>query len=204
MPQPFLIYTLSRSRTAWLSEFLTYGPWWCEREIAVAMRSIQDVVDWFGRPYVGTCETGVAQGHWLLRHYVPGIREVVVRRPVEEVIQSMLALKIDGFRYEEPSLRRTMEYGDRLLAKISARPGVLSMTYADLETETACQRLFEHCLQMPFDREWWLRRKDVNIQIDIGDILRYYHANISAISAFKQSCKTDLRRLARAGLIRTK
>lgn len=204
MTAPFIIHTLGRSRTAWLSEFLSYGPWWCEREIAISMRSLDDVAKWFRRPNVGTVETAACYGHWLLRQSVPDIREAVIRRPVEDVIRASLANGIKaGVNYDEPELRRLITYGDRMLEKIAARPGVLSLDYADLETEAGCRKVFEFCLGLPFDREWWLKWKDENVQISLVDIVYYYADNLDAITAFKQLCKSELRHLARAGLLET-
>ena len=203
MPQPFIIYTLSRSRTAWLSEFLTYGPWFVEREIAIGMRSLDDVANWFACPNVGTVETAACYGHWLLRQAVPGIREAVVRRPVEAVIQSSLAAgEAVGITYDESHLRRLLTYGERMLTKISARPGVLTLDYADLETEAGCRAIFEFCLETSFNREWWLRWRDVNVQISLLDLVRYYAANLAEITTWKQTAKAELRHLVRTGKLK--
>lgn len=203
MTPPFLIHALSRSRTAWLSEFLTYGPWRCGHEIAMHMRSLQDVRDFFAMPYVGTAETAAAQGYWLARHYAPGLREVVIRRPIEEVVQSFMALDLGpGYEYDEAALRKRMAYGDRMLDKIADRPGVMQIDYRDLETEEGCADIFEHCLQAPFDRAHWLKWKNVNVQVDMRRFIRYYHAHEPAIVEFKRICKAELRQLARAGALK--
>jgi hypothetical protein len=41
--RPFMIFALPRSRTAWLSEFLSYQGWTCWHEIAIQMRDFSEV-----------------------------------------------------------------------------------------------------------------------------------------------------------------
>jgi hypothetical protein len=162
------------------------------------MRSLAQVRALFALPNIGTAETGVAQGYHLIRRCAPNITEIVIRRPLEDVVQSMLALDLDGFRYEEAALRRHMAYGDRCLDRIEQR-GATSLSYAALDTEAGCRFIFENCLGSPFDRDWWLQWKDVNVQVDVAAMLRYYHQHLPEITAFKRECKVELRRLVRAG-----
>lgn len=202
MTVPFIIYGLPRSRTAWLSVFLSYKEVQCFHEIAVCMRSIEDVRKFFSRPAIGTCETAAAQGRDLLRYVVPNIKEVVVLRPVEEVIDSFLKIDTaDIVKYDHKLLRRNMEYGDRVLRKIAKDRNVLVIEYKDLDKEETCANIFEHCLPYRFDKEWWLSLKDDNIQADIKGVLGYYHKNRTVIEAFKRICKSELRRLFYSGAI---
>lgn len=200
--RPFIVYSLPRARTAWLSEFLSYDTWKCHHEAATSMRSIDDVSAFFAQPCTGTVETAAAQGWRLLHHHVPGIRATVIRRPVDAVMQSMLAVDLAGeFVYDAPKLRKVMEYGDRMLAEISAQPKVLTVAWEGLGHEDVCAAIFEHCLPLKFDRAWlrfWWGR---NVQIDIRGMLRDYHANRAAIDEFKSVCWRELRALRRAGAI---
>lgn len=199
---PFIVYGLPRSRTAWLSSFLSYGDFVCHHEAAITMRCVSDIVSFFNRPRTGTCETAAAQGWKLLHHHVPDIRAVVVRRPVDEVVAAILAMDTRGaVIYDERMLRRNMEYGARMLDKISAHPGVLAVDYADLDDPGACAAIFEHCLSEPFDATWWKSLKDQNIQVDPVENLRYYHSNRDSVDGFKRACRSEINRLARARLI---
>ena len=85
---PFIVYALPRSRTKWLSRFLTYGGWTCWHDVAVGMRSMADVDRFFARPNTGTAETGAAPGWMLLAQRFPDMRVVVVRRPVRSTSPS--------------------------------------------------------------------------------------------------------------------
>lgn len=202
MGTPFLVYSISRSRTAWLSKFLSYGPWQCIHELALFMRTRDDMVDFFRHTYVGAADTAAAHGYWLARYYAPALREVVVRRPVEDVVQSYLVLSRDTpFFYDEPLLRKRMEYGERMLDRIVKRPGVLEVSFSDLHTEATGKAVFEHCLQLPFDADWWRYWSPVVVQLDMAKFLTYYHEHRQDITTFKRICKADLRRLARDGAL---
>jgi len=199
----FIVYALPRSRTAWLSMFLTYSQWNCCHEmLGLYLKTLPQTIAFFKLPNVGTVETAGAEGRWLIRHYAPGIREAVIRRSLDDVMRAMMATSTNAFTYDELTLRKRLEYGDRMLDRVAARPGVLALAYADLDTEEGCKAIFEHCLQLPFDRDWWEQWRDENVQIDIGEMLQRYHANLDEITAYKQSCKSELRRLARANLLK--
>lgn len=205
MMRPFIIYALPRSRTAWLSAFLTYREWRCYHEQAIYMRSMEDVRALFSVPNRGCAETAAIQGRPLIRHAIPGIREVVVLRPVDEVIESVMRLDLGGsIRYDRDVLRRNMEYGDRQLRKAAKEPGVLAVDYADLQKEETCAAIFEHCLPYRFDANWWDEMKNRNIQADAREVIRYYHQHRGAVDQFKRYCKTELRRLYRLGAFSTR
>src|SRR5665213_2297771 len=123
MIRPFIIYALPRSRTAWLSTFLTYRDWKCHHEPLVFMRKIEDIVAFFWRHNSGMAESAAGPGWRLIHHYFPGIRAVVIHRPIEDVIGSMMRLEVPGFRYEEEPLRKVMTYGHRVLQQIAQQPG---------------------------------------------------------------------------------
>ncbi len=96
-----------------------------------------------------------------------------------------------------------MRYGERMLRKIAEKPGVLVANFHDLDKEEVCKNIFEHCLQRDFDREHWLNLRNQNIQVDFKAVLNYYLKNRPAIDNFKKVCKDELRRLAKAGLIKS-
>lgn len=195
----FIVYALPRSRTAWLSAFLTYRDWTCHHEAAIQMRSVVDAVSFLRCPNTGTAETAAAQGFKIIQHHIPDIRSVVIRRPVDDVVDAMLNVDVSGVAtYDRRLLQRNMEHGARCLDRIT---GALVVNYADLEREDVCAAVFEHCLPYRFDRKWWEDMRGRNIQADVRAVLRYYFNNRDAVERFKVACKTEMRHLARAGLI---
>lgn len=198
MTVPFIIYALPRSRTAWLANFLSYKDWECYHESAMFMRSMEDVRAFFSSDNVGCAETAAAQGRHLIRSVTSSIKEVVILRPVDEVINSLLSVDLAGVAVYDPILlRKNMESGDRALRKIAKDSGVLVVNYDDLNKEKICAQIFEHCLPYKFDKQWWESLRDKNIQVDVKAVFRYYHKHRQAIEEFKRHCKLELFKLRR-------
>lgn len=190
---PFIIYALPRSRTAWLAAFLTYGEWVCHHEQAIFLRHPSDIKERFSRAKTGYAETAAAAGWALIHRACPDVREVVIRRPVEDVIESVMAVDISGVAvYDRRRLEAGMKRGIRSLERISAHPGVLTVNYADLEREDVCAEIFEHCLPYRFDRDWYRSMAPKNIQADVKAVLTYFFANKPEIDNFKAECKREL------------
>lgn len=200
---PFIVYALPRSRTAWMAEFLTYGGWGCWHEQSIYMRRIEDLKALLSNPGIGTVETAAAQGWRLLHHYNPDVNAVVVRRPIDDVVRSMMATDLKGeAHYEEASLRKIMEYGDRMLSDVSANcHNCLTLDFADLATKDGCAALFEHCVPFAFDNDWWTEMAAKNVQADVLAAIRYFHENRAEIQGFKKLLWRDLRRLRTSGEI---
>jgi GNAT superfamily N-acetyltransferase len=173
---PFVVFALPRSRTAWLARFLTYRAWECAHDEIRHCRSLEDVKAWLNQPCVGSVETAAAPFWRLLPALRPDARVVVVRRPVGEVVDSLMRLRLGCF--EPASLTAAIRRLDRKLEQIERRmPDVLSVTYADLEQEATCAQVFERCLSLPHDPAWWQAASAVNIQIDMAHCLRYFWAH---------------------------
>lgn len=172
----FIVHALPRSRTYWLSRFLTYGGWYCGHEEARHVRALDDVASWFKLPNTGTVETGAAP-FWRM---LPPLRTVTIRRPVDEVVASLQRL---GVAVDPRAIRRM----DAKLDQIEARvPGVLRVTFEELRTEAACRAIFEHCLPYPHDSRWWRSIALVNMQCHLPHIMAYgaaYRPQIERVTA---------------------
>ncbi len=176
---PFLVLGLPRSRTAWLARFLTYGEYHCAHEQLRHLRSVDDARAWLAQDFTGTAETGAAPWWRLIRHLRPDVRVLIVRRPVAEVVASVLALDLSGLVTTSiTGLMRDMQRLDRCLDRIERRvPGVLSVRYADLASEATCAAVFEHCLPYRHDPSWWSRWASVNVQTDMRMLMRHLNAH---------------------------
>ena len=172
MPPPFIVLGLPRSRTAWLARFLTYGDWKCGHDELRHARSLDDVSTWFSQPCIGSVETAAAPWWRLLDQLAPGARIAVVRRPVNEVVDSVMRIMGNGM--DRATLTTAMAYLDRKLDQIEARlPGVLSVNFHDLGDERVCATLFEHCLLLRHNHEHWAALDQTNVQIDLPAMMRY-------------------------------
>jgi len=171
---PFVVFALPRSRTAWLAQFLSFGPWMCGHEQLRHCRSLDDVRSWLGQPYAGTCETIAAPFWRLLPHLAPHASAVVVRRPVADVVASLMRFGL----FDEATLTAAMTRLDAKLCQIEARlPGVLSVAFADLGDEATCGRIFQHCLGEPMPHAWWEAAAPVNVQINLPHMMRQFIAH---------------------------
>jgi hypothetical protein len=170
-PVPFIVHALPRSRTFWLSRLLTHRGWTCGHDEARHVRSLEDVKSWLSMPLVGSVETAAAPWWRLVQQVRPDIRTVVVRRPVEDVILSLLRT---GVAFDAPKLRAAMIKLDRKLDQIEARvPGCLSVTFDALAHEATCARIYEHCLQMPSDPAWIASMSPINLQVNLPAAVQY-------------------------------
>jgi hypothetical protein len=156
---PFVVFSLPRSRSKWLSVFLG-----AHHDLPIGVATLSDLFAVLARPGAGTVETGIARAAPILREEFPDARFAVVRRPVEEVRESAARI---GWRFAPGYLE---EEAARLDA-ISAMPGTVTVEFADLATMCGCRRIHEHCLDAPFDLFRWFNLADENIQIDMAERL---------------------------------
>lgn len=167
---PYLILALPRSRTFWLSRYLSYADRHCGHDESRYMRSIDDIKAFYKQANTGTVETNICQFWRLAVDLVPNLKVITIRRPVDEVLQS---LEAQGFNLNS-DLPRRIRYLDSKLNQVEKRvPGVLSLPYKSLLEETSCARLFEHCLDLPCDPNWFAIMNKMNLQIDMLSLMRY-------------------------------
>ena len=181
---PFVIFALPRSRTAWLARFLTYGDWSCGHEELRHCRTLRDVRAWLSQPCIGTAETAGAPFWRLLRQYRPDARVVTIRRPVGQVMDSLM---------RRGSLDGIMRRLDRKLDQIEARiPGVLRVEFSDLATEAGCARVFEHCTGYAHEPVWWAAMARQNVQISMPALMKYYAAHKGQLDTLRQMAKQQI------------
>lgn len=194
---PFVIMGLPRSRTKWLSAFLSHGDWHCGHDELQHMRSLDDVLTWFKQPNIGSVETAAAPFWRLLMQRQPDVRIVTVRRPVNEVLASVVRA-MPGC--DIAATRRILERGDRKLDQVEARvPGVLSVQFDDLAREAGARRVFEHCLGYPMDFCWWAALNRQTISGDLRAQTRYCQAYLPQMQKLARAAKhKTLASMARA------
>lgn len=188
---PFVVLSLPRSRSAWLSRFLTYGDWMCGHEELRHMRTLEDVKLWFDQPNIGSAETAGAPWWRLLAKFAPDVRIVIVRRPVEDVFDSLMRLPNTSFdpAVLMPLLHRLNCKLDQIAARM---PNVLQVAFDALADETTCARVFEHCLPYPHDPAHWATLADQNIQMNMPAAMRYMHAYAPAIDRMAKMAKQKI------------
>lgn len=181
---PFLILALPRSRSAWLSRYLSYRDWHCGHDELQHMRSLEDCKTWFTQPDIGSVETAAGPFWRLLPR---DIRVVTVRRAVDDVLAgAMRAVPIP----DPAAMRRRLWAADRKLDQIEARvPGVLSVQFDDLEREATCAAVFEHCLGAPHDHEWWASWDVQKVSGNLAAQVRYCQAYLPQLQKLARSAR---------------
>jgi hypothetical protein len=170
---------------------LSANGWTCGHDEARRVRSLKDVKAWLSLPLYGTVETAAAPFWRLVQELRPDIRTVVLRRPVDQVIDSFLRT---GLSFDVPRLQREILKLDAKLDQIAARvPGALSVTFDELADEATCARVFEHCLALPHDPGWYAHAAPLNLQINLAALMRYYAANVGQLHAAARSAGQHMR-----------
>lgn len=196
MTQPFIIYALPRSRTYWLSKFLSYGDTLCGHEEIRHLRGLDDVKSLLDMPCYGSAETAAAPFWRLVQTMRPDIKTVVIRRRVEDVVASLLAT---GIQFDRPRLLRQMHKLDAKLDQIEQRVlGALSVNFDDLSDEATCARVFEYCTGQALDPKWHAMMRDLRLTCDLQAIMRYFQAHAPQIERVTRLAKQRmLAKLAR-------
>jgi hypothetical protein len=176
---PFVIMALPRSRTTWLSQFLSYPPHRCGHDIAIECESIADF-EWFFKQggLSGTAETGAMYGWKVVQRRMPAAKIIVITRPVAEVYESFrkLGLFVPPGEFEPKAI---------MLQELSRQPGVVTLPYSSLQSEEVLRTLFEYCLGIRCPDAWYRRFEGTNIQVDIAAQLAYIETNRTRIERFK-------------------
>lgn len=157
-PTPFHIDGLPRSRTRWLSEWLSQGTGLVAHDLAISADDVQHYVSALWQR-LGSVETGAMCAHRLIRHAFPGMKFVTIRRDIEDVERSLHPFGVE--MHDELVLRN--KYLDEMEVH-----GALRIDYVSLNSVKVCADLWEYLLNRPFDFDWWRKTADRNIQIDMG------------------------------------
>src|ERR1700693_5504840 len=155
MQKPFIILALPRSRTTWLSHFLSCPPRSCGHDIGAESASVQDFLNRLAQ-VDGTVETGAVIGWQLIPHLIPPATIITIKRPVSEIKESLRAFGIRPIR-GELEMRRAM------LDECAATPGVQSFDFSELNDPEVCRAIFERCLGFWLDPKWYRRYATRNI-----------------------------------------
>jgi hypothetical protein len=191
--RPFIIYALPRSRTFWLSRFLSYGDWEGWHEPGCRFRGVEDIRSWLAQDCTGAADTLALPWWRLAQRYRPDARILIVRRPVAEVVDSLMRLDMRGVcAFDRAMLTKQMTRLDRKLDQIAARvSGALSVQYTDLSDEKTCARVFEHCLPYEHDHDWWERNDATNLQADMPALMRYKAGHDPQLRRLAALCREE-------------
>lgn len=178
-PAPFIILALPRSRTAWLSKFLSYDGAKCGHDIAADCGSVAEFKAKLSG-LVGSVETGAVIGWKAIREAIPDAKIIVLKRPLDQIQDSLRAIGLgDASILSEVAERRL------ILDVVGEQEDVPTISYDALNERDGCAWLFEYCLHKSFDMAWWDSFKDKNIQVDVAQMMQKLARNREKIKALK-------------------
>lgn len=176
----FFIFTLPRSRSAWLSKLLSIPPAVVGHDVVVNCDTIDDFLEMFAdETLTGTVETGSALGWRIIRREFPEAKFAVVRRRKRDVQRS---LRNFGIRMSMDELWDR----DELLCEIASQPGTLLLNYSDLDDYNYLDNLCHHCLGVQLLRDRWEHFRGQNIQIDMSARIRVIREKQGAFAKLRQ------------------
>ena len=189
----FVIFALPRSRTYWLSRFLSHGDWTCGHDQARYVRGMDDVRAWLAQDQVGTVETAAAPWWRLAVDARPDLRIATIRRDPDAVIDSLM--RVPGVEFDRAILTREIRRLDRKLDQIERHHDCLSVGFEELDQETKCGALFEYCTGEPLDPRWWEALAPLNLQINMRAMVRYAQANKKQIARARATASHEVKAL---------
>lgn len=184
--QPFIIFSLPRSRSAWMAHWLSDHDLLVGHDVGIECRSVRDFASRFSSGLDGSCETGSMFAWRLIRKEIPGIKFVVIRRQRDHVRGSLARFGLTGLD-EELAAR------DRALDEIEVQPETLRLDFADLRLPEAARALLAHVApKARFKPAQWIDFNGINIQVKMDERLARLQANEPHITAMKAEARCEL------------
>lgn len=152
--------------------------------MGIDCRTIGDFIGNLSSKYEGVCETGAMMGWRLIRHYIPDMKFVVVRRDREAVLRSLATFGLAGYETE-------MKRRDDQLDVIAALPGTLAVDYSELLALEGCKSIYEFCLDRPMRVKRWEDLAAINIQVSMPQRLEKIRRNAADLEYLKASVMAE-------------
>ena len=176
----FVVFSLPRSRSAWLSVLLGQDGV-VGHDIGLDCGSVAEFVN---APYLGTCETGAGFAWRVMRRMVPGVKFAVILRDAHEVTKSL-----ERFGFAGPDLIAEMQSREDDLMTIADQKGVMLLHHSQLDDFDICARLYEHLTSGQLSRARFDMLKPLNIQVDMRAVIEKTIRNASHIAALKAEAR---------------
>lgn len=175
MQQPFIVFSLPRSRSAWLAHWLhdaKHHP--VGHDISIECDRPAQFVESYANGMRGTIETGAVEYYKKILDAVPELKVVLVRRPLEEVHNSLMAWGIDR--------KQELIHRNEILDVMQRELCCEHIDFRDLTQLPCRQWLWAHLLpEVEFDAARDEGLEGLNIQVDmlarVSQLYRRRHAS---------------------------
>lgn len=166
--KPFVILATPRSRTYWLSQFLSSPRRPVEHEPSRRMRSRGEIRAYFTTPNAAAADTGLGLVWNSLG--LEGVTTVIVHRPAAEVLASLRGVGLSTAGIEHYAL---------MLWGINGH----HINVADLDNENSANDLYRLCTEREPPPTRWRDMIGQNLQCDIEALRRDVHKNAEGLRA---------------------
>jgi hypothetical protein len=172
----FLVLSLPRSRSFWTARFLSYERT-CDHDPARFFADCDEAAAYLSRPDLAAADTGMGV-IWrakLAARVPDDVRIAVIHRPADEVFASLARCGVAHLALVWHQLRT-------FAAELRSIPGQ-HFWFDTLHRHDECKRLFEFCLNRPFDEAWWEGLRHQNLQCDRAAYVRDMQQNAAGMRA---------------------
>lgn len=170
---PFVVFSLPRSRSFWLSKLLG-----CRHDPSRFFAHDADIQSFFAGER-GAVDTAMALIALKVQTLVPTLRMVTIRRPVEECFNSVLRLPVKIVDADRLRLRL---YEIDLALDLAEHMGARSFLAEELDDFEACAELYRHCRGEPLHPSRWKLFASKNLQTDFVASLNDCASNRDGLS----------------------
>jgi hypothetical protein len=170
----YFILGLPRSRTTWLSVFLSQGNI-CYHEKSMEFRNLEELKLFCEQnPKCGISDTALLI-HWKwIRQNIPEAKIVVIERDIKEVKQSLqdIGLPTECIKPIKDKLEEARQ-----------DPNIVFIKFEDLNKKLYCKLIYEYCKEEPLDDLWYEVIKGIEMQPNKELLLKEMNKNIINIAS---------------------
>ena len=175
----FLVFAMPRSRSYWLSHFLSEPARECDHDPSIFFTGRDNMSKYLQNPDMAAVDTALLRIWPDVVAAAPDAKYAILTRNMADAERSLMreGLSIDQAR--TVNRRHMQDSMDFLASGVSCEVFSFDM----LDTEYGCARVWEYCLDKPFNREKWLAMKNRIIVRDTAAQVSQALGNLAGITA---------------------
>lgn len=178
---PFLIFTKARSRSFWLSRWLTHGGWTVHHDPSLEFHDLTDLARLLLPGRVGIVDTSLGFRWRDALGTRPDARVVTVRRPILDCHASLEAMGLAT----DATLAYLLAMED-CLDEIERSVPCFRIDFERMGNARSMRQLWRHCFDgmEPWDGERFRTMNKANLQVDMDAELRRVIPKLDRLNAF--------------------
>ena len=191
---PFFIIGLPRTRSSWLSNFLTYKTSFCFHEairLCYKMEDMKDLFECVNEPNVGDADCRLLFYTNDMLRLFPNAKWVLINRKIEDVDKSLEKRYDFG---DDKDKEHTREIS-RLINIFKKENKVLEFNFEDLDRKEVCKEIWEYCIKdTPFPEKRWYQLDVMKVD-PFEDKMMKYHGEHPIRTVFDYTKNTVMEKI---------